>query len=41
MRASALEVFAARGFRAGSLNDIGKAAGLTRAGLLHHYPSKL
>ncbi|MEV0640918.1 TetR/AcrR family transcriptional regulator [Streptomyces sp. NPDC050619] len=37
---SALEVFAARGFRAGSLNDIAKAAGLTRAGLLHHYPSK-
>lgn len=37
---AALEVFAARGFRAGSLNDIAQAAGLTRAGLLHHFPSK-
>jgi AcrR family transcriptional regulator len=37
---AALEVFAARGFRAGSLNDIAQAAGLTRAGLLHYYPSK-
>ncbi|WP_371579528.1 TetR family transcriptional regulator [Streptomyces sp. NBC_01314] len=37
---AALEVFSARGFRAGSLNDIAEAAGLTRAGLLHYYPSK-
>ncbi|MBT2477503.1 helix-turn-helix domain-containing protein [Streptomyces sp. ISL-94] len=35
-----LEVFSARGFRAGSLNDIAEEAGLTRAGPLHHYPNK-
>ncbi|MEU4656130.1 TetR/AcrR family transcriptional regulator [Streptomyces sp. NPDC023723] len=38
--AAASAVFSARGFRAGSLNDIAAAAGLTRAGLLHHFPSK-
>ncbi|MFJ4620374.1 TetR/AcrR family transcriptional regulator [Streptomyces sp. NPDC088812] len=38
--ASALTVFSSRGFRGGSLNDIAAAAGLTRAGLLHHFPSK-
>ena len=37
---AALGVFSARGFRAGSLNDIAEAAGLTRAGLLHYYPNK-
>ncbi|MGW2892966.1 TetR/AcrR family transcriptional regulator [Streptomyces griseoruber] len=37
---AALDVFSARGFRAGSLNDIAEAAGLTRAGLLHYYPNK-
>ncbi|MEU4656127.1 TetR/AcrR family transcriptional regulator [Streptomyces sp. NPDC023723] len=38
--AAALTVFSSRGFRGGSLNDIATAAGLTRAGLLHHFPSK-
>jgi AcrR family transcriptional regulator len=37
---AALTVFAARGYRGGSLNDVAAMAGLTRAGLLHHYPSK-
>jgi len=37
---AARQVFAAKGFRGGSLNEIAVAAGLTRAGLLHHYPSK-
>lgn len=33
-------VFGARGFRGGALNDVAVAAGYTRAGLLHHFPSK-
>ena len=38
--AAAREVFAARGFWGGTLNEVAVAAGLTRAGLLHYYPSK-
>jgi AcrR family transcriptional regulator len=38
--AAARQVFAARGFRGGSLNDVAVLAGYTRAGLLHHFPSK-
>lgn len=38
--AAAREVFARRGFRSGSLNEIATSAGLTRAGVLHHFPSK-
>jgi AcrR family transcriptional regulator len=37
---AAEDVFAANGFRGGSLNDVAKLAGYTRAGLLHYYPSK-
>lgn len=37
---AARQVFAARGFRGGSLNDVAVLAGYTRAGLLHHFPSK-
>lgn len=33
-------VFGARGYRGGALNDVAVAAGYTRAGLLHHFPSK-
>jgi AcrR family transcriptional regulator len=33
-------VFAQKGYRGGALNDVAIAAGYTRAGLLHHYPSK-
>jgi AcrR family transcriptional regulator len=33
-------VFAERGYRGGSLNDIAVSAGYTRAGLLHHFPNK-
>lgn len=38
--AAAAEVFAQNGYRAGSLNDIAKLSGYTRAGLLHYYPNK-
>ena len=38
--AAARQVFGARGFWGGTLNDVAVAAGLTRAGLLHYYPSK-
>jgi AcrR family transcriptional regulator len=37
---AAKQVFAASGYRGGSLNDVATLAGYTRAGLLHHYPSK-
>ncbi len=37
---AAKQVFAAHGYRGGSLNDVATAAGYTRAGLLHHFPSK-
>lgn len=37
---AAKQVFATAGFRGGSLNDVAVMAGYTRAGLLHHYPSK-
>ena len=37
---SALEVFSARGYRGGSLTIIAETAGLTRAGVLHHFPNK-
>src|SRR4051794_28761608 len=39
--AAALEVFAASGFHKGSLRDVAERAGLSQAGLLHHYPSKV
>lgn len=38
--AAALQVFAASGFRAGSLRDIGAVAGLDPSSILHHFPSK-
>ena len=37
---AAQNVFGNRGFNSGSLNEIAKGAGLTRAGVLHHFPSK-
>lgn len=37
---AAQEVFSARGYRGGSLNEVATRSGYTRAGLLHHYPSK-
>jgi AcrR family transcriptional regulator len=37
---AALDVFSARGYRGGSLTIIAETAGLTRAGVLHHFPSK-
>lgn len=36
----ARELFAKRGYRGTSLASIAEAAGLSQAGLLHHYPSK-
>lgn len=38
--AVASEVFAERGFRGASLADVATRAGLTQAGLLHHFGSK-
>jgi AcrR family transcriptional regulator len=36
----ALEVFAAEGYRGGSLLAVSRRVGLTDAGILHHFPSK-
>ncbi|SDO41542.1 DNA-binding transcriptional regulator, AcrR family [Nakamurella panacisegetis] len=38
---AAVEQFAAAGFRGTSLGKIAERAGLSQAGLLHHFPSKL
>lgn len=38
--AAAVEVFGERGFRDGSLRDIADRAGITYAGLRHHFPTK-
>ncbi|MCL2515867.1 MAG: TetR/AcrR family transcriptional regulator [Microbacteriaceae bacterium] len=37
---SALAVFAAGGYRSGSLREIAQGVGLSEAGLLHHFPNK-
>lgn len=37
---AAVEVFGERGFREGSLRDIADRAGITYAGLRHHFPTK-
>lgn len=39
--AAAVEVFAASGYAKGSLRDVADRAGLSQAGLLHHYASKV
>ena len=36
----AARLFAATGYRGTSLADVAQAAGLSNAGLLHHFPSK-
>lgn len=38
--AAAIEVFGAEGYRSGSLRRIGELAGISTAGLLHHFPDK-
>jgi AcrR family transcriptional regulator len=38
--AAGLAVFSSSGFHAGSVRDIARRAGLSQAGLLHHFPSK-
>ncbi|WP_296664937.1 TetR/AcrR family transcriptional regulator [Demequina sp.] len=38
---AAIAVFAESGFRSGSLREIAERVGLSDAGLLHHYPSKV
>lgn len=38
--AAALDVFGTHGYTSGSLNDIAVEAGLTRAGVLHYFPTK-
>lgn len=37
---AASEVFAERGYRGASIDAVAERAGLTRQGVLHHYPSK-
>ncbi|MEU1341026.1 TetR/AcrR family transcriptional regulator [Streptomyces sp. NPDC005827] len=37
---AAVAVFSAAGFHKGSLRDVAERAGLSQAGLLHHFPSK-
>src|SRR4051812_30799747 len=37
---AAVEVFSASGFHKGSLRDVAERAGLSQAGVLHHFPSK-
>jgi AcrR family transcriptional regulator len=37
---SALDVFAVSGYRGGSLRDIAARAGISEAGILHHFPNK-
>lgn len=37
---AALEVFAAEGYRSGSLRAVALRAGMSEAGLIHHFPSK-
>ena len=38
--AAALEVFSEAGYHKGSIRDVADRAGLSQAGVLHHYPSK-
>jgi len=37
---AAMQVFATKGFRGGTLNDVAELAGMTHAGVLHHFGSK-
>ena len=37
---AAYEVFAARGYRGGSLQDVADKVGMSQTSLLHHFPSK-
>jgi AcrR family transcriptional regulator len=37
---AALEVFAASGYRSGSLREVAQKVGMSEAGLLHHFPNK-
>src|SRR3954453_6211418 len=38
--AAAMELFGARGYRGTTIAQVAERAGLTDAGLLHHFPSK-
>ena len=38
---AAMEIFATQGFRGASLDAVADAAGMTRQGLLHYFPSKV
>src|SRR5690349_4493076 len=38
---AAMELFAARGYRGASLEAVAQAVGITRQGVLHHFPSKV
>jgi AcrR family transcriptional regulator len=38
---AAIQVFSENGFRDGSLRDVAERAGITHAGIRHHFPSKV
>lgn len=38
---AALEVFGAQGYESGSLREVAALAGISQAGLLHHFPNKV
>lgn len=38
---AALEVFGVQGYEAGSLREVAALAGISQAGLLHHFPNKV
>ncbi len=38
---AALEVFGSQGYESGSLRHVAELAGISQAGLLHHYPNKV
>ncbi|WP_063021872.1 TetR/AcrR family transcriptional regulator [Nocardia niwae] len=39
--AAAVEIFSESGFRDGSLRDVAERAGITHAGIRHHFPTKV
>ena len=39
--AAAVAVFSSSGFRDGSVRDVAERAGLTHAGVMHHFPTKI
>jgi AcrR family transcriptional regulator len=38
---AAFQIFAANGYRSGSIRDVAEIVGISEAGLLHHFPNKV